>query len=376
MQNQKKIGILTFSYSSNCGSILQAYALQKKIFSIDGCEADIIHYSKTSYGKPVWGRDVFTRNIKDWKPKNIVNWTTQILAHPLKMKKAEAFFKKYYHGFLKRPFTREELPSLDEKYDAFVVGSDQVWNCGSPQVDDTYFLDFVKDSSKKISYAASFGRTDVQEDQKENARRLISQFSSISVREPNGVDIVYDLTEKKATWVLDPSLLLQKEDYRKIEAPVKKKGYVLLYLRHASKEMEEFAAKLAQAKGLKVIKIMKHWVCKGGRRTLKTVGPREWLGYIDGADYVVTNSFHGLCFSIVYEKEFFADFLPEAVANTNSRMIGLLQQFELSHRQMNKDADFDALETIDYSLVNIIKKRRQEESLNYLKNAIKGNEFE
>ena len=150
MQEKKKVGILTFSYSSNGGSVMQALALQKTISSIDGYEADIIHYSKTHYGKPIMGETIFTTPISTWTPKNIIKWTISIVAHPFKMSKFEKFFSKHYNNFSARPYSRESLKALDDKYDKFVVGSDQVWNYGSPQVDGTYFLDFVKDDSKKI----------------------------------------------------------------------------------------------------------------------------------------------------------------------------------------------------------------------------------
>ena len=137
---------------------MQAFALQKTISSINGYEATVIHYTKTNYGKPVLGKNVFTKSIKEWTPQNVLKWSIQTIAYSLKMRKYEQFFKKHYHGFSNRPYSRDALPALNDLYDKFVVGSDQVWNYGSPQVDDTYFLDFVKDSSKKIAYAASFGQ--------------------------------------------------------------------------------------------------------------------------------------------------------------------------------------------------------------------------
>ncbi len=369
----KKVGILTFSYSSNGGSVMQALALQRTISSIEGYEASIINYTKTHYCKPIIGRDVFCKPLRSWTPKNVIHWIARIVAHPLKMRKFEKFFSKYYNNFSNRSYSREDLVALNDLYDSFVVGSDQVWNFGSPQVDETYFLDFVKDDAKKIAYAASFGQKNVPEENREKVSKLISDFSSISVREPRGIDIVSELTSKKATWVLDPSLLLSKEEYHKMSVAPKRKGYVYLYLRQGSKRLEDFSEKLAQAKGLTVIKVSNSWLCGKNGKPQSPIGPHEWLGYIENAAYVVTNSFHGICFSIIFEKEFYVDFLEKTTSATNSRLEGMLQQFDLQKRCIDDVENINALTQIDYTHVNEFKRIRLAESLSYLKNALEGN---
>ncbi len=374
MQKNKKVGILTFSYSSNGGSVMQAFALQKTISDMEGYTASIINYTKTFAGKPVFGQTVFTKPLKTWTPKQIVKWIIRILAHPLRMRKYEKFFKKYYNEFSDRAYTRDTLEKLEDKYDKFVVGSDQVWNYGSPQVDDTYFLDFVRDNSKKVAYAASFGKKSIPEEKRQNAGALISSFSAISVREPEGVDIVSELTGRQATWVLDPSLLLDKQEYHKLSIPPRKKGYVYLYLREDSPRLEEFAKRLALAKGLTVIKVFAHWLCGKNGKQQTPIGPHEWLGYLENAEYVLTNSFHGICFSIIFEKDFFVDYLKETPISTNARIEGMLKQFGLSKRCIDDVEDINSLDKIDYVSVNKLKEQRKEDSLSYLKNALLGGE--
>ena len=369
----QKVGIFTFSYSCNAGSVLQAYALQNTVSSLEGYEATIVNYSKTQYGKPVIGKNVFTKSLKDWTPKNILTWIAQILTYSLRMKKYTQFFQEYYRDFNGRLYQRHELPQLNGCYDKFIVGSDQVWNYGSPQVDETYFFDFVTDNSKKIAYAASFGQKSVPEAKRDTARSLISQFSAISVREPDGVGIVKELVNRDATLVLDPSLMLNKQDYAKLSIAPKQQGYVFLYLRQESKPLEAFAKKLAKAKGLKLVKVLYHWQIGKTGLPKAAVGPRQWLGFIQNADYVVTNSFHGMCFSINFEREFYLNYLKASATSTNSRMEGLLKQFDLSGRHMDDVTDFQAMDTIDYNRVNNFKARRQEESLSYLKAALEGN---
>ncbi len=369
---KNNVGILTFSYSCNGGSVLQAWALQKTISSFEGYDASIINYTKTHYGKPVIGKTVFTKPVRGWTPKKIIKWTAVIAAHPFKMRKFEKFFKKYYRNFSKQPYSREELVALNDVYDKFVVGSDQVWNSGSPQVDDTYFLDFVKDNSKKIAYAASFGQKSVPAEKREHIGNAISQFAAISVREPNGVDIVSELIAKKPVWVLDPSLLLSKEEYHKLSVAPKTKGYVYVYLRQECERLDKFAQELADIHGLKVIKVLNNWVCGKNGKRLFPIGPHEWLGYIENADYVVTNSFHGICFSTIFEKEFYIDLLENTSTSTNSRLLGMLQQFNLSNRCIDDVEDMNSLCRIDYNTVNSFKQIRINESLDYLKNALEG----
>ena len=369
MNSVKKVGMLTFSYSSNPGSVLQAYVLQQTISSFENYNATIINYQKTSADKPIIGKTVFCRPIKKWTPKKIAAWTIRIIAHPIRMRKYERFFNKYYN-YCPQPVKKNDLKELESSYNCFVVGSDQVWNMGSYSVDTTYFLDFVNDSKKKISYAASFGSGEITESNKEEIKALISDFSFISVREKEGVKTVLDLTQKEAKWVLDPSLLWTKEQYHELVKAPRNKNYVFLYLREESPKLEKFAHDLAKRYGLSVIKVLRNWRCNKRGTTMHSVGPQQWLGYMKNADYVVTNSFHGICFSLTFEKEFYVDLLKGVSSYTNARLKNALEQFELADRGIDFINDLNELKKIDYSKVNKIKEERKEYSLNYLKNAL------
>ncbi len=372
MDNSKKVGILTFSYSSNPGSVLQAYVLQETISNFENYDATIINYQKTSAGKPIIGKTVFYKPIKKWTLKKMVEWCARIVAHPIRMHKYEKFFKCHYKNYSGIPIKKDSLSQIENTYDCFVVGSDQVWNFGSCNVDETYFLDFVTDSQKKISYAASFGSAGITDSCQELACSLIKDFSSISVREEDGVKTVFDLTQKDAVWVLDPSLLWNKAQYSVMARPPKKSKYVFLYLREESPALQSFADNLARAHGLSVIKVVKHWRCNKKGKPVYALGPKEWLGYMENADFVVTNSFHGICFSIIFEKEFFVDLLKGGAAHTNTRMESLLKQFDLRQRETLAVTDFANIEKIDYSKVNAIREQRKTHSLAYLKNALDG----
>ncbi|MBR5542774.1 MAG: polysaccharide pyruvyl transferase family protein [Oscillospiraceae bacterium] len=367
---EKKIGILTFSYSSNPGSVLQAYSLQQNISKKEGLKAHIINYQKTSAGKPVIGKTVFFGPLKKWTPRLIIEWIARIIAHPVRMHRYEKFFNRHYCGFSRKPVTRDDLNQIEKRYDCFVVGSDQVWNYGSCNVDETYFLDFVNDNKKKISYAASFGQSRVPENKIDEAKKLISDFAAVSVRERYGVEIVSELSGKKAEWVLDPSLLTDKEEYRKLEKAPARKKYVFVYLREDSKEITEYAKKLAEFHNLEVVKVVKHWMYGKNDRPIYAVGPEKWLGYMDNASYIVTNSFHGICFSIIFEKEFFVGLLKKVSVVTNPRISEVLKLFEIEGRYIDEIYDFSKITPLDYVRINENKETRKRQSIEYLYNAI------
>ena len=375
---KKKIGTLTFSFSSNPGSVLQAYALQNVLEQL-GYDASIINYQKTSADKPVWGQNVFYPPISKWTPSKLLDWINRIVAYPVRMRKYLAFFKKYYNDYTEKSCSKEELAVIEKKYDKFIVGSDQVWNLDSINVDYTYFLDFVSDNSKKVSYAASFGQKGVPDDKREEVISLLKGFSAISVREQDGVSTVHELIGKNAEWVVDPSLLIDEKVWHSMAEAPAEKDYVFLYLRESSKRLEAYANDLAKKFNLKVIKVVVHWKYNEKGKKVGAVGPLEWLGYMKHARYIVTNSFHGICFSLAFEKEFVVDMLKAGRSSTNPRIVGLLEQFELHDRFIDsyisetRVLDEPAVpKSIDYESVNKIKQSRRQQSLDYLKKSIEG----
>jgi len=370
--DKKRIGILTFSYSNNPGSVMQAHALQNTLSRIcPDAEVSLINYQKTHSGKPLIGIHVFTRPIRSWTPKKVIRWTIAMLIHPIRMKKYKRFFNRHYNGYPTREITRDDLAALNRTYDLFVVGSDQVWNFSSPQVDATYLLDFVEDDTKKVAYAASFGQADISDMKTDAIKQWLPHFREIAVREQESIDTVRELAGKTAEWVLDPSLLLDKDEYSAIAVKPKEKKYVFLYYRHESPELEAFAEKMASHFGLELVRVFRQFKCAKNGKPVQTIGPEEWLGYMENAEYVVTNSFHGICFSLIFEKEFFVSAIHGEREATNTRISNILAQFDLSDRSADSVTDFDAMPRIDYQAVNQKIAQRREHSMDYLKKAAK-----
>ena len=247
-------------------------------------------------------------------------------------------------------------------------GGDEVWNIACTSGDDSYFLPFLNDSQKKTSYAASIGYQKLPEQFIEQYKTWISGFSEISVREKSAVDIVRELTGREVEYVVDPTLLLNKEEWMGLsdDTLVPKEPYVIMYLMSEDKELIRFAKKLAKEKQCKLLYIHDRLFNLPGAVNLHDVTPGQWLGLFTNADYVVTNSFHGTVFSINFNKQFFVRFIPRSIANTRIQCV--LEEYGLFHREI------DSLDNTrcEYQTANTILAKNREHSLEFLRNRIIG----
>ena len=346
----KKIAILTFSHAFNYGALLQAYALKKAINCLAGTQAFCIDCRARFYPDTRWWR--------------CANFTLKKL---IKTLSGYPFFPRYFHSFMRKylqdtpPLLKENLPLLNDQFDLFVAGSDQIWNFEITREDSSFLLDFVKDPRKKGSYAASFGFSYIEEKHKSLFSRHLSQFDFISVREQAGARIIKELTGRQAAVVLDPTLLLPKEHWQAFAAPIKHKRYVLLYLMHEDEKLVSFAKELAKRKRLDLMAISFGKIsgvhCLGGT-------PEEFVGYFQHADYVLTNSFHGLIFALVFNKKFIVGKLPPSCA-PNSRLEQILRTTNLENRLWDRLMDVD--ESIDWTSANIRLQSEREKSSAFLR---------
>ncbi len=296
-----KIAILTHPLGANYGGILQAFALS-------------LFLKKQGHDVIVLNRQTNTPSIKRFLKSLLV-----ILNHPRynnpKYKHLASFVKKYIN-YSKPLYTDDEMKSsiLAAKVDAVVVGSDQVWRKDfATNYGYNYFLDFVPDDIRKLSYAASFGlsKWEYTKEQTTYIKQLLSTFSAISVREDEGVRLCKDYVEICAEHVLDPTLLLKPEDYNAITSPrLINDKYVFVYWL-GSKEEKEKAIPNSNVKHMKIVDISL-------REDAPLMSIENWLSYIKYADLVVTDSFHGCVFSILFQKQF-------AICNNNSGGNGRLK---------------------------------------------------
>lgn len=357
----KKIGIITYHCADNLGAVLQVYALQKKINKL-GLESEVIDFRPLTLLYPFG-----LRRLKDVKTIGLFRTIKSIIVLMIKrkIKQRKALFKRFRDNYLvvskQTYYNAEELNANPPRYEYYITGSDQVWNPDFfEKIGKSYFLDFASTNSTKISYAASITKkmdASFNDVFKEN----INRFDFISIRESEHVDFLKKLTKKPITVALDPTLLLDKEDYNILPIdPKTKEKYVLVYDLQYNEELVKLANKISQEKGYKVISFSDHKKYKNGIKTFEYEGPNEFIGYLENAEFVLTTSFHGVAFSVIFKKPFYT--IPHKTRGT--RMIDLLNSIGLEDRIVY---NFDDLASINYKIdyskpFELLNKRREESS--------------
>ena len=242
-------------------------------------------------------------------------------------------------------------------------------------MDSVYFLDFVPTKAPKISYASSFGRTKIKDSEIDKTKPLLKQYSAISVREFSGVQIVSKLGISNASHVLDPTLLLSKEEWVKefqLEGPPEVEPYLLIY--SVERTLDDLvyttARRIADSLGLRVVflsqaaKLNSMEGCDSQRSFCSVV---DFVRYLYYADFVVASSFHGIAFSINFNKQF-ATVLPPRF---DIRLRSLLDIAGLSNRIVDPKTDLNNVFTsINYSKVNIVMDAEREKSLAFLESSL------
>lgn len=351
---KRKIGLITFHSSYNCGSMLQTYAMQKKIKDY-GLDIEVIDFSNDGQ-KNVYS--VFTKEIS---MKNMVK-NFIMLFHWKKVQRNfdsyEDFKNKY---FMLSPESYTNINELtDKRYDMVVTGSDQVWNITIEDGDDAYFLPWVK-KAKKVAYAPSFGAKNIIEfsDNPEKYKKYLLEFNAISIRENNGKKWLRELCNIDVQVLLDPTLLLEKEDYDvicdySIDIP---KQYIYYYSPGYNKNINDLVNKISKKYNLPVIAYnAKNFYVKGlnystNFRLLKLENPSIYLSLIKHATLVITTSFHGTIFSSIYNKKFWT-IKNGGMFGSDDRVLTLVHNLDLEDRliPIEFDDNFDYLKTKNYDV--------------------------
>lgn len=363
-----KIGILTYHACYNYGACLQAYALQQTIRKkYPDCE--IIDYQSDKF---ININHPFAKYPTHWK--EIIKNITRI-PYWRQLKQRSTYFDKFINKTLilsKRCATNESVKHIAEKYDCIICGSDQTWNLDPAIRYETplYYLNFPK-KQRRVSYATSFGSwvTNFESRSKE-LMPWIQQFDNLSMRESSGVELLRN-KGLACEWVLDPTLLLTKSEYDNIaQKRIIDEPYVLLFSWEGTKEAVELtkiAAKKFGCKAFFIVPPPRAMFC-GLERKLD-VGPQEFLSLIKYAEFVVTDSFHGTVFSILYRKPF-ASVIKE---KADARRMSLMEQFGLANHLVNAATiDWDEIIQTDFDKVEAKIKLLENHSLQFLNNAIVG----
>lgn len=326
-----KVGIINFHCAHNYGAMLQAYALQESVIK-NGHDAIIIDFQP----------DSIAEGYKLWSVKKLLNpkifaWT---LKNYKKLKpKYEVFekFKKENFKLTSKKYKNISKENIkNEKIDAFICGSDQIWNMDLNGGLTEYLLSFAPKGSKKISYAASIGTKSIKDKYIAIMKPELKTFDSISVREDDAVNIIKETFNLESTHVLDPVFLLNKKEWQDIaiKPKDKKEKYVLLYGLEENELFEKTFKFIKDNTDMKIINISPtKKISEYIDETIYNVGPREFIGLLEEAEVVFTNSFHGTCFSIIFEKNFFTIGHSEL----NSRLESILRLTNLESHMINKE---------------------------------------
>ena len=353
-----KIGILTQHFLLNYGGIIQNYALQQVLLKLGHEPLTFEH--DTCYSRTRW----LLRTVKQILKTRSFN---NLPIYPVyKERIGNKNFIKFVLNHINSVPVKDFVPSLTAKYgiDAYVVGSDQVWrpafNLG-PRLGNM-FLDFADDKVKKLSYAASFGckEWEYTKEQELMCGRLAKRFDAISVREASGIELCKQHLGVDATLVLDPTLLLTKDDYEKVCTDILTKDkHIFVYSLVVSDKVLAVASSISQKTELPVV------VKQAGDKVREEDTIEDWFAEFRDADYVVTDSFHGMAFSIIFNKPFYIVMNP---SGGNDRYISLLSQLGLMDRIVcDEKLPMNLENEIDWQKVNQKLQMLRKDSIQFLK---------
>ena len=332
-----KIKTITCHDVYNVGASLQAYALVKYLRNL-GHQVEIIDY------KPTYLQHYQLTGVSNPQyDKPVLREIYQLLKLPGRIVARKGRRKKRFDDFTEKylPRTSRSYSSLDEllndipEAELYIAGSDQIWNpLFQNGKDPSFFLQFVPDNSKKISYAASFA---VDAISGEDSRRMMSWLNSldaISVREKSGVQLLSKMG-LHGVQVCDPVFLLKRTVWEQLAICPTDKNYLLVYDFDNNPEIQKIANKLSKKRNLKIVSVFH---MKGADEIYKEMGPKEFIGSVLNADTVLSNSFHATAFSLIFQKDFFVVNRKESI---NTRMRDLLEPIGLSSRLITYSDNLD-----------------------------------
>lgn len=361
----KKAIIVTFQNAYNYGAILQCFALQEKIKSLD-ISVSVLNYNNNIIAKIYKNFYIPSKRF----PKCIKSFLSNIIYFKriyIRNKNFKEFIDNNLN--LTELMNYEEIKKLNLHDTVLIAGSDQIWNENITNgIDDIYFLNFGK-NVKRISYAASIGKTDIRKENQKQVRELLEKFDYLSVREETGKTTLTKLINKKIDVVLDPTLLMARIEWDKYISKEKKynEKYILVYM--PNDIVIKVASNIAKKYNYKVINISKRKLFGKKEINKCNTNPLDFIQLIRDAECIVTSSFHAIVFSIIYNKNFWVA-PPKGVS---SRITDLLNNLKLNTRIIKSYDDFirkDNKSKINFTYANEVLKEERLESLKRLKDNI------
>ncbi len=358
----RTLGLFTI-YLCNYGAVLQTYALKKyienqfsdiKVSVVDFYSNEHYRIFRTSANSP----------IKKFVKLGMI--MTHFPALVIRNNSEKRFIAEEFN--LSRRFeTVEELFKEVPVYDYYLTGSDQVFNSNS-KYSDIFFQQFEIIHGIKLAYAPSFGKSIFFDEEKEHIRKLTQVFDFLSCREIDGAHLLSELHSKEVPCVIDPTLLLTSNQWKQMMiSPKTNDRYLLIYDLNGGSPMLDIARKIAFEKGLKTYCITRHpdigFIYRNIDKVIYDAGPREFVGYFSKASYVITDSFHGTAFSIIFRKDFNTYI---AVKRSSQRIKSLLEQCNLKCRIIEDSNLLDTAENCQNQFSEESFAEYRQHSIDYL----------
>lgn len=363
-----KIEIITMHAARNYGAVLQTYALQKYLEDL-GNIVTVIDYKRKSQTNIGY---IFTINNK--YKKNLFYKIAYLLKTIVPKIKTTILFKKFVKRKIKLSskefLSKDEFLNSEHNADIYCVGSDQVWNPRANNgYDEMYFFDGLKEK-KKISYASSIGVYDLNNQELTDLKKYLSGFSFVSFREKSSINILKNIGIDDAKNVLDPTLLLNRDQWMKFSSNDSySEKYLLVYYFGNSNEIMKVAKKIATERGLRIRRISVGFEkIKNDDIVDRFITPEKFISLLLNADFVLTNSFHGTVFSINFEKDFFV----YPTTEHNARFESAFDIFDLKSRNLREEENDYLINNlnIDFNPVRQILLNERNSSYEYIRKAI------
>lgn len=379
MQNKKKVGIITYFYFYNYGTMLQGFATQLLFNKFPNIQSEIIDYR---FGTKTSPRNV---DILLIRMKRIFVYFKEFKRVYLTGKYAKLMSnrKSYFDKFVaknvclssKKYMYEHEIRENAPKYDIYVTGSDQTF---SPKIgfSPALFLSFAFQDSIKAAYAPSLGISSLTEEESNYIGEQLQKYDYLSCRESIGSNILEKITGRKVTTVLDPTLMIQSEEWMRYAVKPNIKGkYILCYFLGDRDYYRDYVSQLSKQTNLPIYYIPVNWKdFKKSNNLLWEVGPSEFLGLIANAEYVCTDSFHGTIFSVNFHKEVrvFVKHVGSVSGGDNSRLFDVLKRVGMEKQLITEYTKGTAIKEscIDYQSVDNLLNEERVKSFEYVESIV------
>jgi len=360
-----KVKMLTFHNAENYGATLQAYALKETLKKL-GTNPSFVNYENKA----------ILADYKLIRTNSLKSFFSSLWFLPRNLKRKRSFksFSDVYLDTNTKAYTDISQIEQDiEEGDVFVAGSDQIWNSElTDGLSDIYTLNFKTDKNiKRVIYGASLGNEELLQRNALDFKTKTEMLDYISVREQSIIKPLEDICGNKVEQVIDPTMLLGKSDWDRLVANnstvnLNNKKYILVYTLFESEQVTKIANYISKLTGLKVIHFRKYNAYDNEYMNLYSKGPIDFVNAFKNAEYVITNSFHGTVFSVIYEKCFYS-VLPKERAG---RIKDLLNKLNLDSRIIEKVEDINLEDKIDYTFAKEKIEEMRAQSIEYLKKGV------